>query len=239
MANELRSRTNLVAGGLTSALTSGATSMSSPGLADLGVIDATNYAALVLFTADGAGRILAKEIVWVTAHTAAATTATILRGQEGTAAAAWAAGATWAHAPTAKDLEGVAFGTLGYAQLTATQTPITTVVDVTNCAVTVFVAPSRRIRITGQGPAQSTVAGDHSLGRIKEGATNLGVWYYLTHQVVTRDTNQNGSVVLTPSAGSHTYKLTMERAGAASGDISIAATATNPAFILVEDIGPA
>jgi hypothetical protein len=237
VANELRSRTNMVAGGLTSSITSGATSMSSPGLADLGVIDATNYAAIMLFTADATGRILAKEIVWVTAHTAAATTATIVRGQEGTAAAAWAAGATWAHAATVKDLEGVAFGTLGYAQLTSAQTGITTVADVTSCSVTVYVAPSRRIRVSGQAPVTASVANDHSLGRIKEGGTSLGVWFYATTVVAARDSNGAGSVVLTPSAGSHTYKLTMERTGVSAGDISINATATNPAFILVEDIG--
>ncbi len=105
MANERRSRTNLAAGALSAALTIGDTTMSSAGLADLGAITSTDYAAISLFSADAAGRILTKEIVWVTAHTAAATTATILRGQEGTAATAWASATTWAHGPTAKDFE--------------------------------------------------------------------------------------------------------------------------------------
>lgn len=108
MANEKRSRTNLAAGALSASLAIGGTTMSSAGLADLGVIDTTNHAAITLFVADSNGRITSKEIVYVTAHTAAATTATIVRAQEGTTAAAWSAGATWAHAGTTRDLAGKA-----------------------------------------------------------------------------------------------------------------------------------
>lgn len=94
MANEIRARFNLVSGTLSSSLTNVATSMSSAGLANLGVIDATNYAAVTI----------ENEIVWVTAHTAGATTATILRAQEGTAAAAHSSSVAWQHGPTAFDL---------------------------------------------------------------------------------------------------------------------------------------
>lgn len=104
MANELRSRTNLVAGAISTALASGDTTMASAGLGDLGVIDSTNHAAIVLFAADSAGRITAKEIVYVTAHTASATTATIARAKESTSAVAWVVGSTWAHAATALDV---------------------------------------------------------------------------------------------------------------------------------------
>lgn len=47
------------------------------------------------------------EIVHVTAHVAGATSATIVRGQEGSTARVWAAGAMWLHAPTVTDLRFV------------------------------------------------------------------------------------------------------------------------------------
>lgn len=94
MANEIRSRTNLVSGTLSSSLTNVATSMSAAGLANLAVIDTTNYAAITI----------ENEIVWVTAHTGGATTATILRAQEGTSAVAHNSAVAWQHGPTAFDL---------------------------------------------------------------------------------------------------------------------------------------
>jgi len=97
MANELRARGNLVSGTLSASLTNVATSMSSAGLANLPVIDTTNHAAITI----------ENEIVWVTAHTAGATTATIVRAQEGTTAAAHNSGIAWQHGPTALDLSRV------------------------------------------------------------------------------------------------------------------------------------
>ncbi|HEX5525172.1 MAG TPA: hypothetical protein VFX53_17135 [Pedococcus sp.] len=43
------------------------------------------------------------EIVWVSAHTAAATTCTVTRGKEGTSARAWGTGTLWVTAPTLRD----------------------------------------------------------------------------------------------------------------------------------------
>jgi hypothetical protein len=43
------------------------------------------------------------EIVWANAHTAAATTCTVLRGREGTSARAWGSGTLWVVAPTLRD----------------------------------------------------------------------------------------------------------------------------------------
>ena len=43
------------------------------------------------------------EIVWVNAHTAAATSCTVLRGREGTAARAWPSGTLWTISPTLRD----------------------------------------------------------------------------------------------------------------------------------------
>lgn len=94
MANELRVRANFVKGTLTSSLDGSDTSMDSAELADLPAISSAEHAAISI----------EEEIVWVTAHTASATTATILRAQEGTSAASHSNGASWVHAPTAKDI---------------------------------------------------------------------------------------------------------------------------------------
>lgn len=95
MANEIRTRFNLVSGSLTSGISDTDTSISSAGLANLGVIDSTNYAAIIIGT----------EIMWVTAHSAAATTATVVRHKEGTTAVAHGTDATWVHGPTVLDIE--------------------------------------------------------------------------------------------------------------------------------------
>lgn len=104
MANDLRLRANGVAGALSAGLGTGDTSMSSGGLADLDAVTSTHHAAITLFTTDSDGRVTKKEIVYVTAHTASATTATISRAQEGTSAQTWSTGDKWVHGPTAEDV---------------------------------------------------------------------------------------------------------------------------------------
>ena len=79
-------------------LTSGATTFNSATLAAFPAIVAPDYAAIVL-DPDSAS----EEIVWITAHTASATSATILRHQEGSSAVAHTSGAIWKHGPTAVD----------------------------------------------------------------------------------------------------------------------------------------
>lgn len=128
MANEKRVRADGVAGALSSGLAAGATAMNSAALADLPVVDATNHAAITIFTVDGNGRFTAREVVYVTAHTAAATSATVLRGQEGTSDRTWASGAAWAHGPTTKDHTGSGVkvtNSTGQTVLTGTTTTLT------------------------------------------------------------------------------------------------------------------
>lgn len=103
-----RTHTNFVAGLLDSSLTSGATTMTSSastgasGLPGLIAISGSNTATIVLDPDRVAG---APEIIVVSAHTGAANTATISRGQEGTTARAHNAGIKWVHAVTQADVE--------------------------------------------------------------------------------------------------------------------------------------
>lgn len=80
-------------------LTAGATTFNSAGLVTLPVVSAA-HAVIVLDPKRLNGE---PEIVVVTAHTAAATVATIVRGQYGTVAHSHPAGTPWAHVPVDED----------------------------------------------------------------------------------------------------------------------------------------
>lgn len=96
----VRLRENFQHGTLTAQLLIGGTTLDSAELASLQAVTAPDIAVLVL---DPAGDDGAPEIVHVTAHTGAATSATILRAQEGTAARQHEIGTVWEHSPTADD----------------------------------------------------------------------------------------------------------------------------------------
>jgi hypothetical protein len=108
-------------------------------------------------------------------------------------------------------------------------------VDLTSLTVAVTVGTTRRLRITGSVGFTSTV-GDVATVVIKEGATQLNVGQVQVQSAASLTVT--ASVVLTPTSGSHTYKLAARRE-TGSGNVQMNANATNPAFILVEDIGPA
>lgn len=127
----------------------------------------------------------------------------------------------------------------GYAQVTANQTGIGTGgADLAGLSATVSVAAGRRLKITGHVRSWSLSAADNRIAfRIQEGATVLGE--SILRLSVASESEEGGPVVavVTPSAGSHTYKLTA--AVVDTGTAIMDAGATYPAFILVEDIGPA
>lgn len=135
----------------------------------------------------------------------------------------------------AATMNGAAGGWIGYAEVTADQAGITVEVDLTGLTVTVTVGTSRRIKITAAVYPVSTVANDIVTVKIAESATILQ-----TRSVSLPVSGANGELtaicVLTPSVGAHTYKLRMVRV---TGSVTSSAGATFPAFLLVEDLGPA
>lgn len=137
--------------------------------------------------------------------------------------------------PSAAQVNGWAQGTLGYAQVTASQGSITTEVDLTGLTVTVTLVAGRRIRLTGLVRAQSTVADDVFRLSIKEGSTLIQALDRIMRPANT-DVTVDGSVVINPSAGSHTYKLTGQRI-VGTGTQQVSAATGFIAFILCEDIG--
>jgi hypothetical protein len=92
-----------VSGRLTTALAPGDTTMASAGLQDLGVVSGGNLVQVALFSQDATTGRLTIEIVHVIAHSSGASTATVLRGQNGTTARSWTVGATWTHGITVQD----------------------------------------------------------------------------------------------------------------------------------------
>lgn len=92
-------------GTLTVATTATSTTLTSAEFATLPTITAaTDIMVLVL---DPMGLAGAPEIVYVTAHAAAATTVTVTRAQETTTGRIHAIGAMWAHSPLSSDLTSV------------------------------------------------------------------------------------------------------------------------------------
>lgn len=125
-------------------------------------------------------------------------------------------------------------GRLGYAPKTASQLAIpTTVTDLTSLSIAVTVGTSRRIRISAFCQFNHDNSNWVAL-LIRESSTtlatsqnNAGAGEYRSHAL---------SVVLTPSSGSHTYKLSAQ---CSVGTAALIASSTQPAYILVEDIGAA
>jgi hypothetical protein len=197
--------------------------------------------SLVVSSATGAPGVpfrlkIDDEILLVTA--VAGTTYTVTRGQEGTPAASHADGAAVEHILTAGGLATFAKGLLGFASVTADQTGITTTVDLTGLSVTVTVPAGRRIRVTGVAQFLSTVAGDIVLLAINE--PGVSERQHANRRLGTASVLESvvASVVLSPSAGSHTYTLTGRRFSG-TGTLTMGAAAHRPAQIVVEDIGAA
>lgn len=125
---------------------------------------------------------------------------------------------------------------IGYAQATSNQTGITAEVDLTGLTTTVNVPAGHKVRITAQIGTQSTFALDVASLVIKEGGTQLqacGIGIL----VAAGTQSTSCSAILSPSAGAHTYKLSMLRV-AGLGNLSLNASGTQPSFIMVEDLGP-
>lgn len=139
------------------------------------------------------------------------------------------------HRPGGSD--SLDLGVLGYVEVTADQSGITTETDLTGLSIAVTVGTSRRIKVIGNGVLTSNVANDAAAMKIKEGGTQLQDSQI--HNIIAGqgDTVQV-FVILTPSSGAHTYKLAAVRS-AGTGSVTMVAASTFPAFILVEDIGPA
>ena len=126
-------------------------------------------------------------------------------------------------------------GTLGYAQVTVNQN-VTTQVDLTGLTVTVTVGTGRRVRVTGWCKFTNNTANNGTSIYIMEGATQLADSSEYMNGTGGNSYTCVAMAVLTPTGGSHTYKLQGSTIGGGTTSTLLAAT-TVPCFILVEDIG--
>lgn len=122
---------------------------------------------------------------------------------------------------------------LAYAEVTASQTGISTETDLTGLTATVTVPAGRRIRITGQIQVQSATTSGTVLLRAKEGATVLQTSQENYNTIGGNGKYLSVTSIILPTAGSHTYKFSLQ---GTAGTVDLTPGATNPAFILVEDV---
>lgn len=125
----------------------------------------------------------------------------------------------------------------GYAQITSGTAAVgTTVTDISGLSITFTAVSGRRYRITGQAliSKASGSAGDTINLYIRDGS---GTQIALNQQTAsgTYPYTLTVGVTTAPSAGSTTYKLSFNNS---AGTSAVSASSTNPAWILVEDIGP-
>lgn len=137
--------------------------------------------------------------------------------------------------PTVAQVNGWAQGTLGYAPAATNQGSITAEVNLTSLTVTATVVAGRRIRVQGFVTFSSTVVDDTAEVRIYQDGIFVNRADVICRPAAIGATT-SVFAVLQPSAGSHTWLLSGQRA-AGTGTVTMSASAAAPAFILVEDIG--
>lgn len=122
-------------------------------------------------------------------------------------------------------------GVLGYGQTLANVAGITAQTYL-GADVTVTIPAGRRLRLTGHVRINGGAATNVFLGVAVGGANVI----YNSNWYATNTIQQDFYVagILTPAAGTITYRLTLSAAAAVN-----AINATTPAWLLVEDVGPA
>jgi hypothetical protein len=136
---------------------------------------------------------------------------------------------------TAANLNDLSSGRVSYVAVTANQTGITTIADATSLTITFTAIASRYYRVTGYAYSWAGTSGTPVIAAlyIADGSNNI-----IQECDTAVITNAGGSsvvqAIVSPGAGSITYKL---RAAANTGTVTLQASSTRPAFILVEDLG--
>ena len=111
-----RLRFDAVSGSLSSALATGVTTLSSNGLGTMGIVGSGNTADIILFSQNAStNQISQYEVVQVTTHASAATSATVTRGIRGSSGMPaggfnWLSGAFWTHGADQDDYTAAGLG---------------------------------------------------------------------------------------------------------------------------------
>ena len=166
-----RIKTAFLSGTITdNPLTNVATTINSAALANLPAIASPDIAVLVLDPAGSAG---APEVVWVTAHTGSATSATISRAQEGTSAREHASTIPWVHGPTILDLnqrKGSDIASAGTLTLPSTDEDYFHITGTTTITAISSRAAGKRVTLRFAGVCQLT---HNATSLILQGGANI------------------------------------------------------------------
>lgn len=136
---------------------------------------------------------------------------------------------------TENDVNQLPGGWLGYVEITSSSSTFTSLSDISGLSVTVTVNSNRAIRITAHAAVSKTTNNGFIKGFIREGSTTLDLFMDDTIVSGGRALAEASTVILGPTGGSHTYKISMQ---AENADGQISASSTQKAWLLVEDIGP-
>lgn len=128
-----------------------------------------------------------------------------------------------------------AAGIVASASKTTTQT-FTTLADVTGLSVTFTAAANRHYRISVHGLLRSSVSGDIAQLLIADGSNNTLSIGQVDCSSTSFAFTASCFHVLTPSAGSVTYKARCVRSSG-TGTVTLDSAATYPSYIVVEDLG--
>lgn len=130
-------------------------------------------------------------------------------------------------------------GQLYYAQITSSVSLPGAGFDVTGLTAPISLTSDRRIEVHHFAPwYASTAAPEYWFVNVLEGANTLGGRRF--KQTEASVATEGGSVfaIFTATAGSHTYKVRLDRT-TGSGQGECGAQAGTPAFLAVKDLGPA
>jgi hypothetical protein len=129
-------------------------------------------------------------------------------------------------------------GIIAEARRTANQTGITTITDLTGLTITFTAWPGRTYKVRGEVVLESTVVADIPKLSLTDGSNNLLKQSFWVVENAGQGIPYNVELSFNALTGSNTFKLRAERnAGAAT--ITMDASAANPAWLRLEDIGPA
>lgn len=127
---------------------------------------------------------------------------------------------------------------LGYAEITANTSEITTLADVAGVSITFTLAVPRKVRITASAIIFSGTAGDTFLLNITDGASAIQSYSGVrTCDVANNEKRVEFSVRKSLSAATYTFKLRCTCATSV-GTTVIHASSSNPCWIQAIDCGP-
>lgn len=141
--------------------------------------------------------------------------------------------------PSAATFDELPKGWQGYAELTSNVGSITgTETTLTGLSLTITALASRRLEVKTFLQIQSTVAADIVRIRLKQDGTTIAKGDYIIPTTSGYEYGMSVLTTVTPSAGSHTYIVTVERING-TGTLQVTSSSTAPACHVITDIGPA